>query len=175
MRRCRAITIGLLFLAAAGCAHGRVTDGTFTSKDYLFSVVLPGAPYERVLPRDTIVALTDPASGVSFAIAASPDSYANTADRDKVLDYIARDLLFFLTNKKYEVFEDATLGGAPAKHMTVSGLSNGDELVVSAYVARRYGQIYDIVMWCPPASLEAASAQFKKMVDTFTFLRETGK
>jgi hypothetical protein len=173
-RRC-AILLGFLFLLAAGCVHGRVSDGAFVSDDYGFSVSLPGPPYERIAPKDALAALTDPDTGVSFAVAVSPDPYRDMADQDKVLDYLARDLLFFLTKKEYRAFEDATLGGEPAKFITVTGVTDDTELIVSAYVARYDGAVYDILMWCPPAYFETGRPAFQVMAETFRFQRETGQ
>lgn len=173
MRRRRVIPLGLLFLFVVGCAHGSIVNSTFISDDYRFSVALPGAPYERILPKDALIALTDPQTGVSAAIVASPDPYSGATNQEKALDYIARDLFFFLTKKEYRVFEDTTLDGAPAKHVILTGIQDEKELVFSAYVARYDGAVYDIVLWCEPQHFDKASAIFQEMVDTFKFRRET--
>jgi hypothetical protein len=73
MRRRRIIPPVVLFLFIVGCAHGGVVDNTFVSDDYRFSVALPGTPYERIGPKDALVAVTDPETGISAAVAASPD------------------------------------------------------------------------------------------------------
>lgn len=175
MMRRRVIAFGFLCIFAVGCAHGTGAGGAFGSDDYRFSIELPGAPFERVAPKDALVALTDPATGTSVAIAASPDTYSGKTGREKALEYIARDLFFFLTEKEYRVFEDATLDGAAAKRITVAGMADDTELVFSAYVALNDGAVYDIVMWCRPDHFETASVTFQKMVDTFKFRPETEK
>lgn len=175
MRRWALVSFACLLLAGFGCVHGRVSDGAFRSDDYGFSVELPGAPYERITPRGALAALTDPDTGVSFAVAASPDSYTGAGRQDRVLDYAARELMIFLEKKEYRTFEDATLGGAPAKHVVVTGLTEGVELVVSAYVTRYNGAVYDVVLWAPPGTFEAGLPAFQRMVETFTFFPETGR
>jgi hypothetical protein len=97
------------------------------------------------------------------------------ADETKALDYIARDLFFFLTKKEYRVFEDATLDGAPARHVVLAGVQDEKELIFSAYVVRYYGTVYDIVVWCEPRYLDKASVVFQEMADTFKFRRGDGR
>jgi hypothetical protein len=175
MNHRRLLPVLAAMLVLAGCAHGRVVNGAFVSDDYSFSVTLPGPPYEQIAPKGALVAMTDPATGASIAIAVSPDPYPDEADADKTLDFIARGLFFFLTDKEYRVFEDATLGGATARHVTLAGTEEDHKLIFSAYVARFSGRIYDLVMWCEPASFDEASAVFEKMAGTFTFKRGTGR
>jgi hypothetical protein len=165
----------MLALVLLGCAHGRVVNGTFVSDDYRFSVTLPGPPYEQIAPKEALVALTDPTTGASIAVAVSPDPYPDEVDADKTLDFITRSLFFFLADKQYRVFENVTLDGATARHVTLSGTEEDLTLVFSAYVARFSGYIYDVVMWCEPASFDEATAVFEKMVGTFTFAREAGR
>ncbi len=174
MRR-RLFPLGLLLLSIVGCAHSTVVDGVLVSDDYRFSVALPGAPYERIAPKDALVALTDPKTGISAAVAVTPDPYPDAADRVKALNYIARDLFFFLTKKEYRVFEQTELAGAGAVHVVVAGVDEGRDLVFSAYVARHNGAIYDIVVWCDPRYLDEAAAVLKKMADTVIFLPEAGR
>jgi len=174
--RYRTVVFPLLLASVlCACAHGGVVEGAFTSGDYLFSVTLPGPPYERILPRGALAALTDPATGISFAIAASPDPYPEITEQDKALDYIARDLFFFLEKKEYRVFEDAKLSGVPAKRVVVAGLIDDEEMVFSAVVARHNGAVYDLVMWCAPDRFDTASAVFEEMVGTFAFVRGGGR
>jgi hypothetical protein len=175
MSRRRIILLALVLVTAVGCAHGGIVNNTFVSNDYLFSVALPGPPYEQVAPKDALIALTDRTTGASIAIAASPDPYSGLTDKEKALDYTARDLFIFLTKKEYRTFEDTTLGGAPAKHVVVTGIENDTRLIFSAYVVRHYGQIYDIVLWCEPRYFDTASITFQKMVDSFTFLGGAGR
>jgi hypothetical protein len=175
MRVRRFIFGALVLLLFTGCAHGGIVDGVFVSRDYRFSVDLPGPPYEQIGPKGALVAVTDPATGISAAVAASPDPYPETADGEQALDYIARDLFFFLTKKEYRLFEETTLSGATARHVVLTGFDDDSELVFSAYVAREYGTIYDIVVWCPPRYQDEAAAMLKTMADSFTFLTEGGR
>ncbi len=175
MRRRPIIPLGFLFFFVVGCAHGSIVNNTFVSDDYRFSMALPGAPYEQISPEDGLVAVTDPQTGASIMVAVSPDSYSGTTDQGKALDYIARDLFFFLTKKEYRVFEDTTLDGAPAKLVTLTGLEDEKELTFSAYVVRYYGEVYDIVLWCEPQYFDKASATFQEMVGTFKFRRGADK
>jgi hypothetical protein len=92
-----------------------------------------------------------------------------------VLDYAARELMIFLEKKEYRTFEDATLGGQPARYIVASGMTDGVELVVAAYVTRYNGAVYDVVLWGPPGAFEAGLPAFRSMVETFTFLPETGR
>jgi hypothetical protein len=175
MRWRRIIPLASLLLFAAACAHGSIVNDRYVSEDYRFSVALPGPPYEQIPPKDALIALTDPRTGASIMIAANPDPYSDTIDQAKALDYIARDLFFFLTKKVYRVFENTTVDGVQAKHVTLTGTDDKNELTFSAYVVRNYGEVYDIVLWCEPQYFDEASATFRGMVDTFTFRREAGR
>ncbi len=172
MRGYRLIVGALALLVAAGCAYGGVSGGAFVSRDYRFSVDLPGAPYEQIGPKGALVAVMDPATGISAAVAASPDPYPEAPDGKKALDYIARDLFFFLSKKEYRLFEETTLAGAPARHVVLEGKDDDNDLVFSAYVVREYGTIYDIVVWSPPQYGDKAAALLETMAGSFTFLTE---
>ena len=169
MNRGWLLTPVLLMLALLGCAHGRIVNGTFVSDDYGFSVALPGPPYERIMAKGALVAVTDSGTGASIAIAVSPDTYTDANESKKALDYITRDLFFFLTKKKYRVFEDVMVGGVQGRHAILTGMDDDKELIFSAYVTQFSGMIYDVVFWCEPQYFDTASAVFEKMVGTFVF------
>ncbi len=175
MNRLRLFAPLALILVVLGCAHGRVVNGTFVSDDYRFSVTLPGPPYEQISAKDALVALTDPGTGASIAIAVGPSPYADGVESEQALDFVTRGLFFFLTQKDYRVFEDATLGGVPARHAVLTGREDDTQLIFAAYTALSSGLIYDIVMWCDPQEFDAVSPVFEKMVGTFTFSREADK
>jgi hypothetical protein len=159
-------------LILTGCAHGRVVGSTFISDDYRFSVALPGPPFEEIPPKGTLVAFSDPATGASIAVSASPDVRPRGDVKEVPLLFVARELFISIDKKEYLVSEQATIDGVDAWHLEVRGVSEGVPLVFSAYVTRYYGTIYDLVFWSRPGGYERASGAFIEMVKSFRFRRE---
>jgi hypothetical protein len=168
----RRLIVGLVTgLILTGCTHGRMVGNTFVSDDYRFSVALPGPPFTEIPPKGTLVAVSDPATGASIAVSASPDVRVRGDEREVPLLFVARELFISIDKKEYVVSEQATIDGVAAWHLEATGESEGVPLVFSAYVTRFSGTIYDLVFWSRPAEFTRASGAFLEMVKSFRFRR----
>lgn len=170
------IACALAVLLCVGCAMTTliVSDSrTLTSERYRFSVTLPDSGFERVAASDTIVTLTDRETGVSMTIRASKDRYAHMKEPPS-LEYVARQLFFYVEDKVVESLTSTTLageaGGVPAVFIRLSGTFEETPLVFFAYVSRYGGYIYDLVLWSPPRYAEESLSVFEGLADGFMFL-----
>ena len=170
MRCFRFVSSLLIFLFVTGCIHTGVHNGSFVSEKYGFKTNIPDESFRAVNTRGTVLTLIDEVSGTSIAVTVTDDKYIPD-DEGNLLLYLARGLFIYIDNKEYIVSEESELGGVPAWQMELSGGAEGVPLMFLAYVARKDGRIYDIVMWSSPDDFDKAKETFSDLIDSFEFLK----
>jgi hypothetical protein len=160
----------LVLFFITGCVHTGAHGGSFVSEKYGFKAEIPDESFKVINARGTVLTLIDEENGVSIAVTVTDEKYIPDEEGD-LLPYLARGLFIYIDNKEYLASEESELGGVPAWHMELSGEAEGVPLMFSAYVARKDGRIYDIVMWSSPDDFEEAKEVLFDMTSSFEFLR----
>jgi hypothetical protein len=160
----------VLFLFLLGCVHTGVSGGSFVSEKYGFKANIPDESFKVVNTRGTVLTLINEENGTSIAVTVTDDKYIPD-DEGNLLLYLARGLFIYIDNKEYLASEESEICGVPAWHMELSGEAEGVPLMFSAYVARKDGRIYDIVMWSSPNDFERAKEVLSDMIGSFEFLK----
>ena len=160
-----ALAAGLAASAVAGCAGTRIDGGVFHSR-HGYRVALPG-PQWRVDGDER-------RADLALRHREAPAAMAATASCDRQVlrrspELLERHLLMGLRDRTVIERDEATLGGAPARHEVVEGrMRPGDERVrIESYVIRGERCLYDLLYVAAPEAFDAERPAFRRFVDTF--------
>ena len=163
------LVVLLCISSIPGCVHITIDGGRFVSHELGFSVELPDESLTTIKAGGDAIGFMESEAGYSMVISVTEDEYL-LEGKTIELKYLARQVFIYVENKEYIVSEAADLGGLPAWHIKVSGEVEGAPLVLEAYVVRKGGLIYDMVLCSPRDVSDHASRIFMDTVNSFEFL-----
>lgn len=161
--------IVVFFVLLAGCQTQQViVNGTFTSPQKTYKVVLPGEGWVLLGQRmgeDLAMWNSDGEGWATFAIISRREEHGNLP-----LDILQTHLFIGIRHRKILSKQYVTLSTQRALHTILIGEVNGGEIKISSYVITRNGWVCDIVYWAQPEHFDGALDDFERMVKSFVFI-----
>jgi hypothetical protein len=155
------VCAALALLACSGGAHwdGRVFHAGRAS----FHTGPVPASWDRVSVQGSMLAFHDRASGGSANV------YARCGqDGDDVpLSALTKHLLIGFTERNFREEQKIPMDGREALHTVVEAKLDGVPMVLSIYVLKKDGCVYDLVWVAPPENFQAGIAGFDAFVAGF--------
>jgi len=163
-----AAAFALLVLTA--CATTRVVDGVLIDEARGFKVPMLLDDWQRFETKGVEVAFRAEPGGQIAALAVSCDG-----EQTLPLRILAKRLFFGIGTKRVLTQEPVSLNGAEAMHTVLEGYLKDADVMVSSYVAKDAGCVYDLVYVATPSGFQQRLAEFERFVKGWVFTRPQGR
>ncbi len=154
--------LGVLGLFA-GCATGRIVDGTYIDSGIGYVVRLPPAPWVLAPLDKAVLSFEAPALRAAMAM----DVECRDPEEGELL-WVARHLFFGLKNKRVQEREAVHLHGADGVRSRLLATLDGRPVEVEGVTARRGGCLYDFMYVAPPSNFARGRPDFETFVNSWT-------
>lgn len=154
----------IVALAAAGCGHGKIRDGTYYAPKARYRIAVPDRPWSRISVKGADLVLTDDDRGASILASTLCDRYAKTG-----LDILSRNLFIGFGERRVLEQEPVDLPGGKAERLQIEARLDGDRIRAEAYTLRRSPCIYDFVYLSIPDRFQEGLPVFRRMMQSLRF------
>ena len=147
----------------AGCATGRIVDGTYRDRAHGYEVRLPPAPWVLAPLDGAVLSFKAPPLGAAMAL----DVECQNPEQGE-LPWVARHLFFGLRDTRAQEREVIQMSGAEAIRSRLQATLDGQPVEVEGVTVRRGGCLYDFMYAAPPAEFSRGRPDFETFVNSWT-------
>jgi hypothetical protein len=155
------ILLGLHWLFA-GCATGRIVDGTYHDSAHGYEVRLPPAPWVLASLDGAVLSFKAPALRAAMAM----DVECKDPEEGE-LPWVARHLFFGLRDTRVQERVAVRLRGVEGLRSRLLATLDGLAVEVEGVTARRGGCLYDFMYSAPPAEFPRGRPDFEAFVNSW--------
>ncbi len=152
------------------CATSRVVDGFLVDEARGFKIPMLLDDWRRIEAKGVEVAFRAEPGGQIAALAVSCEG-----EQTLPLRILARRLFFGIGTKRIVRQEPVSLNGAEAMHTVLEGHLKDTDVMVSSYVAKDAGCVYDLVYVATPSAFQQRIGEFERFVKGWVFTRPQGR
>ena len=162
------VAFALLMLTA--CATTKVVDGFLVDEARGFKIPILRDGWRRFEAEGVEAAYRAEPGGQIAALVVSCED-----ERALPLKTLARRLFFGIGAKRILAQEPVSLDGAEAIHTLLEGRLKDSDVMVSSYVAKDAGCVYDLVYVATPVTFQQRLPEFEQFVKGWAFTRTRGR
>ena len=163
------VTVFALLLLTA-CATTRIVDGFLVDEVRGYKIPILRNGWQRLKAEGVEIAFRAVPEGQIAALAVSCEG-----EETPPLRILARRLFFGMAAKRILAQEPASLNGTEAIHTLLEGHVGDGDVMVSSYVAKEAGCVYDLVYVATPSSFQERIGEFEHFARGWVFTGTRGR